>query len=131
MSTTGLIVRWLARFFSAIIALIILIIFIGEMAGSESLTPPGLSFSKIVMGLLFLITWLGFIVGWKKEKPGGWMIILGMTAFYAVQYLNSGSVPSGLFYLYMLIPGILYLVSEHMNREADASEESSAPLQDV
>ncbi len=131
MSTTGLIVRWLARFLSAIIALIILIIFIGEVAGSESLTPPNLSFIEIVMGLFFFITWLGLIVGWKKEKLGGWMIILGMAAFYALQFLDSGSFPSGLFFLYMLIPGILYLVSERMNREADERGESSAPVQDV
>ncbi len=131
MSTTGLIVRWLARFLSAIIALIILIIFVGEVAGSESLTPPDLSFTEIVMGLFFFITWLGLIVGWMKEKLAGWMIILGMAAFYATQFLDSGSIPSGLFFLYMLIPGILYLVSERMNRGADAAEEPSAPAQDV
>ncbi len=130
MSTTGLIVRWVARFLSATIALIIFIIFVGEVAGIGHLNVPGLSFTETVMNLLKFVAWLGFIVGWRNEKIGASMIILGTAAFYAAEFIASGSFPGGLFFLYWLIPGIFYLVSDWMNREAGTPEEPLVPVQD-
>ena len=100
--------KWIARLTALLLALIILVIFIGELASEEF---QGFSLRESLMMLAFFTVWLGYLIGWKLERPGGVMILAGIAAFYLLDYLFSGSFPSGPVFPLMGIPGILYILS--------------------
>jgi len=125
MNTVGLLIRWVARFFSAIVALIVFVIFIGEVAGADNLRPPDLTLVETLMSVFFLVAWIGLITGWWYERLGGWMIVGGLAAFYLTELIASGKLPSGPYFLYMFIPGLLYLLSDLLNGGRTHVEDST------
>lgn len=100
--------KWPARITSALLALVILVIFIGEFK-SDDFQEFGLRES--LMMLAFFTVWLGYLIGWKLEKAGGVMILAGLAAFYLLDYGFSGSFPEGFFIPLMGVPGVLYVLS--------------------
>jgi hypothetical protein len=107
------VVRWVARFLSAAVAAIVLTMLVGETAQDGW---PVMTGTEAVMGVLFLVVWSGLIVGWFRERVGSAMIVLGLAGFYLTNYAASGRFPSGFFFLVMLLPGALYLISDVLAR---------------
>jgi hypothetical protein len=125
MTTFGLMIRWVARYLSAIVALIVFVIFIGEVAGADNLRLPDLTLTETLMSIFFLVAWLGLIVGWWHERLGGWMVVGGLAAFYLTEFLASGKLPSGPYFLYMFVPGLLYLLSDMINGGQISDEDAA------
>jgi len=58
----------------------------------------------------FVIVFVGLVLAWRWEILGGSLIVLGMAAFYLLDYLFSGSFPRGLVFLLIASPGVLFPV---------------------
>jgi len=100
--------KWIARLTALLLALIILVIFIGELASEKF---QGFSLRESLMMLAFFTVWLGYLIGWKMEITGGVMTLAGIAAFYLLDYGFSGSFPGGPVFPLMGIPGVLYILS--------------------
>jgi hypothetical protein len=117
------IVRWIARIGATLMAGMILIIFIGEGI-SEGFGPLlQMSLREMAMMVVFIIVFLGLIIGWKWEILGGSMIIGGMAAFYLLDYLFSGTFPGGPFLLVIVLPGLLYVYSGLQNKAEESARD--------
>ena len=103
------ILRWTARITAALAAGLILIIFIGEGLSDGIDQFLHLAKRETLMMVAFIIFWLGLIVGWKWELAGGIMSIGGLVAFYLIDYLFSGTLPGGPFFLIFAVPGFIFL----------------------
>ncbi len=118
-------VRWIARIAAALLAALILLIFVGE-ALSEGLGPlRHVSLRESVMMVAFAAMWLGLLLGWKWELYGGLLTILGIVAFYVSDYAFSGTLPRGPFFLLAASPSLLFVYCglRAIKPRADASSE--------
>ena len=118
-SKIHLILIWTARILAALMAALILIIFLGE-ALADGLGPLSvLTLRERLIMAAFSIAFLGLILGWIREALGGWLVVGGMAAFYLLDYLFSGSFPQGGTFLLIILPGFLYLFSAYgiLNRK--------------
>ena len=108
-SKTVHVVRWIARVFSGIAAVLILLFFIGEglTEGFEPLLH--MSVRETLMMVAFVAVWLGLLMGWKWELYGGLLTACGVIAFYLVDYLFSGTLPRVLLPLIFASPSLLFL----------------------
>lgn len=108
-SKTVRVVRWIARISSGFTAALILLIFIGEalVEGFEPILH--LSIRETTMMITFIAVWLGLLLGWKWELYGGLLTVCGITAFYLLDYLFSGTLPRGPFFLIFASPSLLFL----------------------
>lgn len=108
---TTRIIRWIARVWAALMAGLIVFIFIGD-AISDGIDPIfHLTLRESLMMVAFLVTWLGLVLGWKWERLGGSLVVCGMAAFYLLDFGFSGSFPRGPMFLIISLPGVLFLLS--------------------
>jgi len=108
-SKTVQVVRWIARVSSAITAAMILLIFIGEGLAEGFQPLLHLSVREAFMMVVFVAVWLGLLLGWKWEFYGGLLTACGVAAFYLLDYLLSGTLPKGPFFLIFASPSLLFL----------------------
>jgi len=103
------VVRWIARVSSGLAAVLILLIFIGEglAGGFEPLLR--LTARETAMMVAFAAVWLGLLLGWKWELYGGLLTVCGVAAFYLLDYLFSGALPRGPFFLIFASPSLLFI----------------------
>ncbi len=112
--------RWFARIWAALMAAMILFIFVGD-AAVDGIGPIfHLTYRETVMMAAFLIVFVGLILAWKWERLGGWMIVGGMLAFYLLDLAFSGTFPRGATFLIIALPGILFLISYYTSNKSDA-----------
>ncbi len=115
-------IRWIARIGAVLIAGMILIIFIGEGI-SEGFGPlMQMSLRETAMMAVFVIVFLGLILGWRWEILGGSLIAGGMGAFYLLDFLFSGTFPRGPFFLVIALPGLLYIYSGLQSKTVEPSQ---------
>jgi hypothetical protein len=118
------VVCWIARISAGLAAALILLIFIGEgLAGSfEPLLH--LTARETTMMVAFVAVLLGLLLGWRWELYGGLLTVCGMIAFYLLDYLFSGTLPRGPFFLIFASPSLLFLycgLQTRKNPEATGS----------
>jgi hypothetical protein len=102
------VVRWIARISAGIMAALILLIFVGE-AFADGFEPiRNLTVREIGMMMAFFAVWLGLLLGWKWDLYGGLLTICGVVAFYLLDYLFSGTLPRGPFFLIFATPSLLF-----------------------
>jgi len=106
---TNRIVRWIARILAALMAAFIAFMFVGN-AVTDGIGPLlNLTIRESLMMIAFLIVFLGLILGWTREKLGGWLIVIGMVLFYLFDFAFSGTFPRGAFFPLIALPGLLFL----------------------
>ena len=116
---TRKIIRWIARIWAALMAALILFIFIGD-AAADGIGPIfNLTTREMVMMAAFLAVFVGLILAWKWELLGGWMIVGGMGVFYVLDFAFSGTFPRGVTFLLIALPGILFLISRYTSKRKD------------
>lgn len=103
------VVRWIARISSRIMAALILLIFVGEALADGFEPILHMTAREIAMMVAFFALWLGLLLGWKWELYGGLLTISGVVAFYALDYLFSGTIPRGPFFLVFAFPSLLFM----------------------
>ncbi len=117
---TRKILRWIARIWAALMAAMILFMFIGNTA-MDGIGPIFyLTFRETLMMVAFLVVFVGLILAWKRECLGGWMIVGGMLAFYVLNFAFSGTFPRGATFFIIALPGILFLISYYASNETEA-----------
>ena len=105
-----LVLRWITRVASGLAALVILLFFVGEGL-AEGLGPLlGMSTREALMMVAFAAVWIGLILGWRWELAGGLLTLVGMTAFYLLDYAFSGTWPRGPYFLLLASPGLLFVI---------------------
>ena len=95
--------RWGARILGALLVGLVLLFLIGE--GLPPLSSLGLPVSLMFLAKLLCLT--GFVMLWRWELPGGLLALLGITAFYGLNYAASGRFPGGWVFPLFFVPGIL------------------------
>ena len=53
----------------------------------------------------------GYLIGWRREEIGGAMTIGGIILFFLIEYAQSVSFPEGMGFIYLSIPGVLFVVA--------------------
>ena len=116
----ALLFRWVARIGSIVSAAVIFAFLFG---GNERL-PQSEEWFQLAFfpgGIL-----LGMALGWKNELVGGVVTIISLFGFYAMQFLQSGSIPVGPWFFIFASPGILFLFAWIADRLANQSRSSIA-----
>jgi hypothetical protein len=107
--------RWTARVTSLLLFGIVMLFLFAEGGPPnvfKQIRPVQLELTAL--GLVML----GFIVGWVREGLGGSMVLLGVAAFQAVELSVNGRVMP--FLLFVVIPGILFVLSALLDRQQEA-----------
>jgi hypothetical protein len=108
-SKTIQIIRWVARISAAIAAGLILLLFVGEVIADGIGPLLRLSPREALMMVAFFAVWLGLILGWRWELLGGSLTVMGLIAFYLLDFLFSGTFPRGPYFLLFASPSVLFL----------------------
>ncbi|MCJ7716311.1 MAG: hypothetical protein MUO54_07305 [Anaerolineales bacterium] len=105
------IIRWIARVWAALMVVFMLFMFIAHIV--QDGIGPALNFSirDSLMMVSLVTSVFGLALGWKWERLGGIFTLIGMVAFYLIDYSFSGSFPRGPVFLIIAFPGVLYLLS--------------------
>jgi len=108
-SITLRVVRWIARIYASVMAALILLIFVGEALADGFEPILHLTVRETKMMIAFFAVWLGLLLGWKWDLFGGLLTICGVAAFYLLDYVFSGTLPRGPFFLILTSPGLLFI----------------------
>jgi len=111
--------RVIARVYSAIAVLFILVMSIGHIAGDGVLPFLEMTLHESIMMGFFLLLWAGLVISWKFELTGGIMTVGSLIVFYLCDYLFSGTFPRGPYFILLGLPGVLFIWCGMQNR-ADA-----------
>jgi len=76
--------------------------------------PPDITGPESSMGILFGFAFLGMAIAWFRERMGGWIVVLAMTAIYTSEYMWSGVLPGAEIYVVMMATGFLFILSSGM-----------------
>ena len=98
--------HWTARVLSLAVLGLVLLFFIGE----GGFNPVTMTARESVLMILFLLTCIGLVVGWRWEAIGGSLAILSMVLFYVANWIFSGHLPRGWAFAAMLMPAFLFLL---------------------
>ena len=108
--------RWTARLLGALLVGLVLVMFIGE----GGVNPLKLRAVEAIQMTLFLTTCVGLVIAWRWPYLGGAIATGGILLFFAVEFAVTGSFPKGLVFHLLLVPGILFLLSEFSRRRIAA-----------
>ena len=118
MNTTRLLTtvcRWAARIIGTLLAILIVVIGIGEGMPNPFTQPPAVQIGFLALAMIMI----GILTGWRWELFGGTLSTVGWCLFVgSVVGVKSLSV----FISLLALPGILYLISawlrQHNKRQA-------------
>lgn len=114
-----LIIHWIARVLASLMAALIAFMFIGNTI-SDGIGPLiQLTFRESLMMGALIAVFLGLILGWKREKLGGWLAVGGMVLFYLIDFAFSGTFPQGPFFPLIALSGLLFLISGYAQEKMD------------
>ena len=82
----AVVIRWVARILGGLLAILVLVIFVGESLVGEG---PGNPFKHplpVQLGFVgMLAMWVGCIVGWKWQGVGALLTIGGIMTFHIIE----------------------------------------------
>ena len=119
-SVTLVAVRWVARIWSILSILAVLVFAVGEAVGGNGPRPTsqewvGLALWPIGVGV-------GLVAAWFREKLGGIVALGCLIAFYVWNLLRSGHLPRGPFFFLMAAPGLLFLIDGFLSDRGAAQD---------
>jgi hypothetical protein len=103
-------VRWLTRLLTVLVVGLVLMIFLGE-----GFNPLNLKDVEVVQMIFFWTACIGMVLAWRWQVIGGAISLGAMILFITVEFVVTGRLPGGFFYL-MLLPGILFMVDAFLRR---------------
>ncbi len=112
------ILRWIARVWSVLVAIITILLFLGPGSGLNEQVPPT---EWLVMGLVQGIPALGLLLAWKWEGFGGSLCLGSFLLGLLLDFILHGYGPGWTILLFLLAvwvtPGILFLVCWRESRK--------------
>ncbi|MCH7686257.1 MAG: hypothetical protein IH899_06210 [Planctomycetes bacterium] len=110
--------RRIARIVGLFIVGLVLLFAIGE-----GFDPTKINDTELAMSAAFIVAMTGMVVLWKWESVGGVLVVVGMLAFYGLNFAALGRFPGGWVPQLCYLPGILSLVCwSHCKRKAARSD---------
>jgi len=98
----------ISRIAGIVSALLILLIFVGELIGGGAGSLE-LSVWEWIQMIVFAAVWAGLLIGLKLQLLGAILTIGGMVLFYLLNFIFSGSFPRGPWFFVFILPGFIYL----------------------
>ncbi|MBT3389973.1 MAG: hypothetical protein HN413_06145 [Chloroflexi bacterium] len=100
------ILLWTARLLSVVVIAVLLLFMVGEGGFGN---PSALS-AKEWIGLLFFPfgVIVGMLIAWWRTGLGAAITLGSLLLFYISNWLFSGNLPSGLFFMLFSLPGLLF-----------------------
>ena len=113
-------VRWIARIAGSLLVLFVLVSFIGNVL--EPLGTGKITTQDIPLMIGFISMVMGIIVAWFREGIGGLLTVGGFVFFYAAHLIIHKNLPGGLFFVFFLIVGLLFLLCGRQSRKLNHSK---------
>lgn len=67
---------------------------------------------ELIMMLFFPVgIIIGYVVSWFKKITGTIITVLSILVFYLIDYLISGTIPKGIYFIIFLVPTIFFFLS--------------------
>lgn len=112
-------IHWIARILAALMAAFIAFMFVGNAAADGIGPLINMTLRETLMMAAFVAVFVGLILGWKRAKAGGWLVVVGMVLFYLFDFAFSGTFPRGGFFPLIALPGLLFLILGYSERITD------------
>jgi len=112
MPHVTLTIRWLARILGLLLTSLVVLFAIGEGFDPRELTPI-----TVVMTVAFFAAAAGNLFLWRWELAGGLLVMIAMTIFYALNFADSGKLPSGWLFPMFFLPGALAIFAWATSRK--------------
>lgn len=103
----ALIVRWVARLSSLVIALVFIIFFIGEFHWPTLISLAPIEY--VLLAFIPVIFISGTLVALKSELLGGLIMILSVIGYNIVSMIAFHTSVLELDFIFLIVPGILYV----------------------
>ncbi|THB67996.1 MAG: hypothetical protein D6E12_07425 [Desulfovibrio sp.] len=112
----AVIFRWSAR----ILSLVVLALFVFMAMGDNILANPP-SLEELPLFLCFPVGMTaGLFLAWRWELLGALVAILCLALFYLLDFLVSGTMPQGPFFLLFTSPALLFILAWFLGRKPAA-----------
>ena len=108
-------VRWTARVLSALLVVLVLVMFIGVTLDG-GFHPLKLKGVEPIQMIFFWMACVGMVVAWRWQVIGGALSLGGMILFFTVELAANGRFPRGFALYLMLLPGALFLLSGFLSQ---------------
>jgi hypothetical protein len=105
--------RWAGRITGAVLFAVWLAYFIAETA--RPVFSPRMGTMTLVQGAILAVVFAGYAAGWRWERLGALLVIIGMAAFYVLHVVTMQSLPA-LSVLWFVVPGIFYLAASYCDQ---------------
>jgi hypothetical protein len=118
------IVRWLARIIGTFLFLALMGFVLGEGLGGEGFPNfVQLSATELIGFLAMFLIAAGMLMGWKWERLGGLLNLVGVATFLALELIINHRIHFHQWPFFILaIPGILYLICGVWPKRSAAAE---------
>lgn len=101
--------RWIARAWSILSVIYVLITAAGEFLRNQGPAPAAQEWVGLVLFPIGVCA--GLALAWFREGLGGILALTCLVAFYAWNVLQSGSLPHSPFYVWVAAPSILFIAA--------------------
>ncbi len=112
---TNQILRIIAKIWSVLSIVFMLVIVIGESLGGEDRMPAAVEWVGLMLFSIGVM--IGLVLAWWREGLGGTISVLCLIAFYIWDFVRSGYLPGGPFFLLVTAPGVLFLACWFWSRD--------------
>ena len=111
------VLRWGARLTGMGMVILFLVFFIGESWDHPAPLPfVSLGIEESLEMVATLVMAVGALVGWRRERLGGWLSLLGGLGFVVIESLGSGHLDLVWFPLVFAAVGAAFLVCDRVDR---------------
>jgi hypothetical protein len=107
LSAIAFVARWGARILGTLLVGLVLLFLVGEGVPRLSDLPLHI----VLMFVAKLLCLAGFVMLWRWELPGGLLALVGIAAFYGLNYAASGRFPGGWVFPLFFAPGVLATIA--------------------
>jgi hypothetical protein len=114
-----IVARWVARGWSILSILVVLVFAIGEVLGGG---PRPTLQEWVGLALWPVGVGVGLCLAWYREGPGGIFALGCLIAFYAWNLFRSGQLPRGPFFCLIAAPGVLFLIAGFLSHRSAPPE---------
>jgi hypothetical protein len=106
----AIVCRWAARIIGTLLAILIVVIGIGEGMPNPFTQPPAVQIGFLALAMIMI----GILAGWRWELAGGVILLAGWCLFVGAVINSSRGL--NWFFWALAMPGFLYVISALLRR---------------
>jgi hypothetical protein len=120
ISVALVIARWVARIWSILSILVVLVFTVGEAVGGNGPRPTPQEWVGLALWPIGVC--VGLVVAWFREELGGILAMGCLIAFYVWNLLHSGQLFLGPVFFLIAAPGLLFLIAGFLSHRSAAQD---------